>query len=168
MIFVNSFVEEKLNLQITSDVTQSIHRIQVRIDDIKTEFDRFPEVQSLDEAYVLRISPQNVAITGQTDSGVFYGIQSLLSLLETNSDRVSLPLLTVVDAPRKPFRGLMLDVARNFIDKKNILRIMEVMAMYKMNKLHLHLTDDQGWRIEVPGVPVLTQVANLLHNNYCL
>jgi hexosaminidase len=151
-------------------VAQSVHRIQVRHDDLRAEFDRFPHVHSLDEAYILRINPENVVITGQTNIGVFYGIQSLLSLLEASADRISLPLLTVVDAPRKPFRGLMLDVARCFMAKRHVMKIMEVMAMYKMNKLHLHLTDDQGWRIEVPNIPALTQVGNLSQHvlNVCL
>ena len=97
-------------------------------------------------------------IKGHTRTGVFYGIQSLLSLLESSLDRVSLPMITIIDAPRIPFRGLLLDVSRNFIEKKDLCKIMDVMAMYKMNRLHLHLTDDQGWRFEVPGLPELTQV----------
>jgi len=64
----------------------------------------------------------------------------------------------VVDAPRMAYRGLMLDVARNFFDKHFIVRLLEVMAMYKMNALHLHLTDNQGWRLEVPTLPELTDV----------
>jgi hexosaminidase len=136
--------------------------ILLQLDNVGKTFSSFSSIRSLDEAYVLRINRDSVVVTGQTKAGVFYGIQSLLSLLETGSDGLSLPVLTVIDAPRKPFRGLMLDVARNFIDKKNILRIMEVMAMYKMNKLHLHLTDDQGWRIEIPGIPELTQVQKFI------
>jgi len=65
----------------------------------------------------------------------------------------------VVDAPRLSYRALMIDVARNFIDKKFILRILEMMAMYKMNVLHLHLSDDQGWRLDVPTLPELINVS---------
>jgi len=64
----------------------------------------------------------------------------------------------VVDAPRIAHRGLMMDVARNFFDKHFIVRLLEVMAMYKMNVLHLHLSDDEGWRLEVPTLPELTNV----------
>ena len=65
----------------------------------------------------------------------------------------------MVDAPRLSYRALMIDVARNFIDKKFILRILEMMAMYKMNVLHLHLSDDQGWRLDVPTLPELINVS---------
>jgi len=63
-----------------------------------------------------------------------------------------------VDAPRVAYRAVMIDVARNFLDKHFIFRLLDVMAMYKMNTLHLHLTDDQGWRLEVPTLPELTDV----------
>ena len=66
-----------------------------------------------------------------------------------------------MDAPRLAYRALMVDVARNFLDKTFILRLLNVMAMYKMNVLHLHLTDDQGWRLEVPTLPELTNVSML-------
>lgn len=148
-------------MRTTLDLTQSIHRIQIRLDDdIKVNFDSLPYVRSLDEAYLLRIDRENVLITGRTNVGVFYGIQSMLSLLESSADGLSLPLMTVVDAPRMPYRGLMLDVARCFMSKTDVMKVLEVMAMYKMNKLHLHLTDDQGWRIEVPSHPELVQVSN--------
>ena len=64
----------------------------------------------------------------------------------------------MVDAPRVAYRAVMIDVARNFLDKHFILRLLDVMAMYKMNALHLHLTDNQGWRLEVPALPELTEV----------
>ena len=66
--------------------------------------------------------------------------------------------MRVVDAPRLSYRAVMVDVARNFLDKRFVLRLLDVMAMYKMNVLHLHLTDDQGWRLEVPTLPELTTV----------
>ena len=68
----------------------------------------------------------------------------------------------MVDAPRLAYRALMIDVARNFLDKLFVLRLLDVMAMYKMNVLHLHLSDDQGWRLEVPTLPELTSVNNML------
>ena len=70
-----------------------------------------------------------------------------------------MPVLRVKDAPRFPYRGLMLDVSRNFFPADVIKQIMDVMAMYKMNKLHLHLTDDEGWRLQIPGLPELTEVS---------
>jgi hexosaminidase len=107
-----------------------------------------------------------ICIKGQTQIGVFYGIQSLLSLLEASSDQLSVPLINIIDAPRIPYRGLLLDVARNFIGKEDIFKILTVMAMYKMNKLHFHLTDDQGWRLQIPELPELTQVYYILNPFY--
>jgi len=147
-----------VNIQKSANNKEDVNQIQLRLGDLTSHFYQFPHIRSLEEAYLLRVEQDTVLIEGHTSKGVFYGIQSLLSLLESSSDRVSLPLLTVVDAPRMPFRGLLLDVARNFIEKKDLLKIMDVMAMYKMNRLHLHLTDDQGWRFEVPGLPELTEV----------
>ena len=121
-------------------------------------FTQFRFIHSLDEAYVMRVDQQTIVIEGQTKIGVFYGIQSLISLVEANSDQLSVPLVNIIDAPRIPYRGLLLDVARNFVGKKDILKTLKVMAMYKMNKLHFHLTDDQGWRLQIPGLPELTQV----------
>ena len=67
----------------------------------------------------------------------------------------------MVDGPRVSYRAVMIDVARNFLDKHFIFRLLDVMSMYKMNALHLHLTDDQGWRLEVPTLPELTNVSML-------
>jgi hexosaminidase len=81
-------------------------------------------------------------------------VQSLLSI--TREGRV--PHIHIRDAPRYEFRGMHIDVARNFFVKEEIFKLINVMAMYKMNKLHLHLTDDEGWRLEIPGIPELTKV----------
>ena len=137
---------------------KTAHRIRLRISNITDKFRQQPAVPSLDEAYALQVDKDSVDIKGQTGAGVFYAIQSLLSLLEDSPDGRCLPSITVIDAPRMKYRGLMMDVARSFVNKTDLIKIMDVMAMYKLNKLHLHLTDDQGWRIEIPGIPELTQV----------
>jgi hexosaminidase len=110
------------------------------------------------EAYMLDIDPGNkhILISGTTSAGVFYAIQTLRSLM-TSYDLV-LPKVMVKDAPRYGYRGLMVDVARNFFNVTEIKKLLDIMAMYKMNRLQLHLTDDEGWRIEIPGLPELTQV----------
>ena len=118
-----------------------------------------------EEAYNVLVDPteQIIRIVGKSRSGVFWGIQSLLSL-ETNGE---VPWVRVEDAPRYYYRGLSVDVARNFLPKDDVMKILDVMAMYKMNKCHLHLTDDEGWRLEIPGLPELTQVRinhSLLYN----
>src|SRR5690606_11130727 len=86
------------------------------------------------------------------NAGAFYGNQSLLGLLPAAPARsLSLQLLTVVDSPRASWRGMHYDMGRNFHGKEVTLRLIEQMARYKRNKLHLHLTEDEGWRIEIPG-----------------
>ena len=113
----------------------------------------------LPEAYQLTVTDKGiVTVEGQTAAGVFNGLQTLLSLVDGSDNARILPIVDILDAPRFQFRGLMLDVARNFFEKNDILKTLDAMAMYKMNKLHLHLTDDQGWRIEIPGLPELTKV----------
>src|SRR2546422_7057551 len=103
------------------------------------------EDQTSSEAYSLVVDPvQGVRIVGVSPAGVFYGLQSLRSLLPAPTPRagVALPAIRVVDAPRFGYRGFMLDVARNFHPKAAVLRTLDVIARYKLNVLHLHLTDD--------------------------
>lgn len=111
------------------------------------------------EAYHLTIAADKITIIGGDNAGAFYGIQSVLGLLPAQTaSSYSLPQLSVVDAPRYTWRGMHYDMARNFHGKEYTLRLIEQMARYKLNKLHLHLTEDEGWRIEIPGLPELTDV----------
>jgi hexosaminidase len=117
--------------------------------------------QASPEAYTLVVdSVQGVRIVGASPAGVFYGLQSLRSLLPAPTPRTGLvlPAIRVVDAPRFGYRGFMLDVARNFHPKAAALRTLDLIARYKLNVFHLHLTDDEGWRIEIPSLPELTAV----------
>src|SRR5256712_4739120 len=117
--------------------------------------------QTSPEAYTLVVdSVQGVRIVGVSPAGVFYGLQSLHSLLPAPTPRTGLvlPAIRVVDAPRFGYRGFMLDVARNFHPKPAVLRTLDLIARYKINVLHLHLTDDEGWRAEIPSLPELTAV----------
>ena len=112
-----------------------------------------------DEAYKLRVNPEEkfITIVGNTPRGVFWGIQSLLSIV----DNREVPWVFVDDIPRYEYRGLSIDVARNFLPKAEVMRIIDGMAMFKMNKLHLHMADDEGWRLEIPGLKELTEVGPL-------
>lgn len=111
------------------------------------------------DAYELNITSEKIAISAGTATGVFYGVQSLLSLLPAEKSTVqSVPAVRVFDEPRAQWRGMHYDVARNFHGKEAILSLLEQMGRYKLNKLHLHLTEDEGWRIEIPGLPELTEV----------
>ena len=117
--------------------------------------------QSSTEAYELVIDPASgIRIVGASPAGVFYGLQSLRSLAPpTPSPGVlALPAIRVVDAPRFGYRGFMLDVARNFQPKPSVLRTIDLLARYKLNVFHMHLTDDEGWRIEIAGLPELTRI----------
>ena len=134
--YMNSFRQIRLNIG------------EVKIDGVKS---------SSTESYRLQVDAgaQSIAITGQSQVGVYYGIQSLLSLDEPDG---IVPHLTINDAPRYKYRGMELDVGRNFMPKSEVLKLIDAMAMYKLNKFHFHLTDDEGWRLEIPGLPELTEV----------
>jgi len=120
------------------------------------------------EAYRLTVAERGVTIDGGGAAGVFYGCQSLLQLLPPEIYRRattpgadwSIPAVAVQDSPRFGWRGAMLDVARHFMPKHDVLRFIDLMAMHKLNVLHLHLTDDQGWRIEITKYPRLTDVSS--------
>jgi hexosaminidase len=107
------------------------------------------------EAYVLEIGPAAVLVRGASAHGVFNGIQTLAQLFKPDG---SLPCGRVLDAPRFGYRGMMLDVARHFSSLDTVLRLLDCMACYKLNKLHLHLTDDEGWRLHIDALPELTAI----------
>jgi len=118
------------------------------------------------EGYQLSVTPKKVTITANQPAGIFYGVQSFLQLLPAAIASDSLvknvtwnaPCVSVTDYPRFGWRGLMLDVSRHFFTKKEVKRYMDQMSAYKYNVLHLHLSDDQGWRIEIKSLPQLTSV----------
>ena len=119
------------------------------------------EGQPSPEAYDLTLDASGIRIVGNSGAGVFYGLQSFLSLfpLEMSPSKSAvLPAVRVVDAPRFGYRGLHLDVARNFQPKQTVLRVLDLMGRYKLNALHFHITDDEGWRLQIPGLPELTDV----------
>ena len=110
------------------------------------------------EAYRIEIDKKGIRLSASTETGIFYGLQTLLQLLN-NSDNKTLPALTINDSPRFPYRGLHLDVSRHFFDKEFVKKQLDAMAYFKMNRLHWHLTEDQGWRIEIKKYPRLTSFA---------
>jgi len=117
--------------------------------------------QSSPEAYGLAVDPASgIRIVGVSPAGVFYGLQSLRGLLPSSptTGALALPAIRVVDAPRFGYRGFMLDVARNFQSKASVLRTIDLLARYKLNVFHMHLTDDEGWRVEIAGLPELTRI----------
>lgn len=107
------------------------------------------------EAYHLEIAPERVLVRGADAHGVFNGLQSLAQLLAQDG---TLPCGKVLDAPRFAYRGMMLDVARHFSSVDTVLRLLDCMASYKLNRFHFHLTDDEGWRLAIAALPELTEV----------
>ncbi|AJJ10377.1 chitobiase [Yersinia rohdei] len=126
---------------------------------------------ALSGAYQLKIGEQGAQVIGFDPAGVFYGLQSILSLVPTDGSK-NIATLDAQDAPRFEYRGVFLDVGRNFKTKAAVLRLLDQMAAYKLNKFHFHLSDDEGWRIEIPGLPELTEVGGKrchdLTENTCL
>ena len=118
------------------------------------------------EGYRLKVTPTGIVVTAQTATGLFYGGQTLRQLLPVQafSDKKvtgakwDVPAVDITDVPRFRWRGLMLDVARHFMPKEEILKFIDLLAVHKMNSLHLHLTEDQGWRMEIKKYPKLTSV----------
>lgn len=108
-----------------------------------------------DEAYRLEVKPSGATIHARTAAGAFYGGQTLAQLLDSKTQKI--PCVKIEDAPRYAWRGFMLDVSRHFFEKKNLLQLLDWMAACKLNRFHLHLTDDQAWRLEIGKYPELTQ-----------
>lgn len=115
------------------------------------------------EEYILDIQSDKIEISASSGSGIFYGIQSLKSLLlaeswKSKSTSIAVSNCYVQDEPRFQYRGFMFDVARNFQTKETIFKMLDAMSLYKMNSFHFHFSDDEGWRIEIPSLPELTDV----------
>ncbi len=123
-----------------------------------------PEGQPSPDAYRLSISAENgVSISGASPAGVLCGIQTLrawfpISAWAREGGSIEVGEVEVLDSPRFAYRGLHLDVARNFRKADEVKRLLDLMAFYKLNRFHFHITDDEGWRLEIPGLPELTNV----------
>ena len=121
-----------------------------------------------DEGYTLDVTPQGVTVKAKTPQGLFYGMQTFMQLLpaEIQSPAVvngiawTASCVTVKDEPRFEYRGIMLDPCRHFIPVENVKKHLDVLALFKINRMHWHLTDDQGWRIEIKKYPKLTEVGS--------
>ena len=118
-----------------------------------------------DEGYALSVSFERIIISGKTAQGIFYGIQSLRQLMpidmESNKNEVfelTIPAVEIKDSPRFDYRGMHLDVGRHFFPVSDVKKYIDLIAMHKMNTFHWHLTEDQGWRIEIKKYPRLTEI----------
>ncbi len=141
----------------------------VLVSNQKTATIRFEQVQDKalgKEGYHLTINKSGIQVKAQTYAGALYAWQSILQLHPPaiysnqvqNKIQWTLPFVQITDTPRFEWRGFMMDVSRHFFTVAEVKKMMDEMAMYKLNKLHFHLTDDQGWRVEIKALPKLTQV----------
>lgn len=104
------------------------------------------------EGYLLQVSPENITITAASTAGVFYGIQSLRQLITANGNEYTIGAVSIKDKPRFGWRAFMLDEGRYFKGGETVKHLLDEMALLKMNVFHWHLTDDQGWRIEIKKI----------------
>lgn len=133
-------------------------RIGAATDQPRIELRADPSVQG-EEAYRLTVAPRRVEIVAADDRGLFWGVQTLRQLLPSgHRAELSIPAVRIDDAPRYAWRGVMLDAARHFIPVPLVKQQIDLFSRYKLNVLHWHLTDDQGWRIEIRKYPKLTSV----------
>lgn len=119
-----------------------------------------------EEQYILTVAFDRINITAKTSKGIFYGIQSLRQLMPAESenssiDKLAIPAVTIHDEPRYAYRGMMLDVGRNFFPVDFVKKFIDLIALHKMNTFHWHLTEDQGWRIEIKKYPKLTEIGSV-------
>lgn len=112
------------------------------------------------EGYQLQVTSSGIKLEANTDAGLFYGLQTLLQLIpaESNRQQFLIPCSAITDYPRFGWRGLMLDVSRHFFSKEEVKQYIDEMVQYKFNVFHWHLSDDEGWRIEIKSLPQLTKV----------
>lgn len=111
------------------------------------------------ESYTLSVTPRRIIIRSTSGAGLFYGMQTLLQLLTPSGTGYSVASVEIEDTPRFAYRGFMLDVSRHFFSKEFVKKQIDALAFYKINRLHLHLTDAAGWRIEISKYPLLTDFA---------
>ena len=152
-LFLKENIKAKtgLDLNITSKAT-SKNVIKLQLDQVKSVVD-------LSENYSLLVDKNKVHITASDNQGLFYGIQTLIQSVPFENTKVAkIPSVKITDSPKFKWRGMHLDVGRHFFPKEFIKKYIDYIAMYKMNTFHWHLTEDQGWRIEIKQYPKLTEV----------
>lgn len=134
---------------------------------ISLEIDKELASKYGNEAYSLEVTPAHIQIRGASSAGIFYGMQTLRQLLppaslkSAVSEEISIPCLKILDYPRFAWRGMMVDSCRHFMPIEGLKRFIDAMALHKFNNLHWHLTEDQGWRIEIKKYPKLTEIGSI-------
>jgi hexosaminidase len=159
--FLSDYIKEAtgypLKLAILNGVDEPANSIVLTTDTSMTE----------KEGYKLTVTENTVKIVGKTEQGVFYGVQTLrksIPAVATGLD-VKLPAVTIADAPRFGYRGMHLDVCRHFFSLDFVKHYIDLLALHNMNTFHWHLTDDQGWRMEIKKYPLLTEIGSKRPNS---
>lgn len=145
----NELLEAKAGFQLTIQHQASAEGPVIHLDEA--------QVGEQEEAYTLSVQDKGVHIKGD-GKGLFYGLQSLIQLLEIRGPAVILPQVEIADAPAFGYRGIMLDVSRHYFSSQQIMKVLDLMSQLKFNTMHWHLTDDQGWRLEIKKYPKLTTI----------
>lgn len=171
VVFVTNDIEaEKISAYFSSKINQSTGHALKTIKDKRTSnyinLTINSDLPVNEEGYLLNVTDKGIDIQAKTAQGLFYGMQTVMQLLpaEIESPTVvenitwTIPAVTIKDEPRFKYRGMHLDVCRHFSDVEAIKKQLDVLAMFKINKFHWHLTDDQGWRIEIKKYPKLTEM----------
>ena len=155
--FYVEIIEDAIGFQLKKDKSPDGSVISISIDEKST----LPE-----EGYTLNISSEKVELNSSSVKGIFYGLQSLRQLVSRKSGKMIFPVVQIEDYPRFSWRGLMLDVSRTFMNPTLVKRYLDLMSYYKLNTLHLHLSDDQGWRVEIKRYPRLTTVGSKFDSEF--
>ena len=152
--FLATFIKEMTGTEVhVSDKEKSSNAIILAVD----------STMGHPEGYKLQITPEKVLLTGGSEAGVFYGIQTIhkaLPILKDGKVAAALPAGTVTDFPRFRYRGFMIDVGRHFFPVSYLQQMIDLMALHNINYFHWHLTEDQGWRIEIKKYPKLTEIGS--------
>jgi hexosaminidase len=158
---VAEMLSQKLNLSTGFSFTPQ----QIKTGSIQFNLNKAPVAQTGKEGYTLESTKNGVVITANQPAGLFYGMQTLLQLLPKEIESKtpltmewSVPAVKITDYPRFGWRGIMLDVSRNFFTKEEVKQYLDQIAQFKFNTFHWHLTDDNGWRVEIKALPKLTEV----------
>lgn len=135
--------------------TVDIAPVSIRLNLIESK-----DISDSDEFYHINIDTDQILIEGTTPHGVFNGVQTFLALIKGQNQSIELQCVTIADYPDLNYRGFMLDIARNFTPLNDLKKLIDVLSTYKLNVLHLHFSDDEGWRLEIPGLEELTEVGS--------
>ena len=145
--FLAEFLKEQTGLQLVPEVGTEGNGIVLQV--VANE--------AQPEGYTLKVTADQVSITGGSEAGVFYGIQTLRKSVADANGAVTLPAVEITDSPRFGYRGTMLDVSRHFFPVDSLKRYIDMLALHNINRFHWHLSEDQGWRIEIKSRTVLTE-----------